>query len=457
MKKTVTICCYVFISACILCATFWSGQNNTASTDSEIKTYVFEAECTIDGKLTSKNLFDERGNLTDKIKYDENGKESSHNFWRYSKNNEVLEEGAYQEGNLALEKTHTYNAEGKLLSTWEHRPDGSKKLLIQNTYDAKGNLIEKLDYETYDNKVLRTVYQYTDDGKVAEHTNYTDGIEGTKCVYQYDSNGKQVKRALYKNGICFRAWETEYDEQGRNIKNSRFENGVIYAYGEKKYDSFGNLIEETSVTVGEKNSRVVWEYDIDGNMLYNAKYKNGVETARTEKKFDKNGNNTETKQYTNGLLVSYEVNTYGVLKLIKSEIVTYEEGQENSRTVKAYNSNEKVMEVTRKYKSGDVHCDEYVYNKKGLLVTQYEYYNGELASTYNYEYDKNGYIIRKAYSSKKYGDKIDLYKCDDDGNIIEHEYKNYEGSTVVVKYAVLKIPKEKADFIDKELNGEIMY
>ena len=451
-KRSIPIC----IVLCVLCGAFlWLGQGD--GQESDLVTYIAESEKIVDGVTRQKNLYDERGNLTDIIEYDDNGNESSREYWRYNENDKILEEGYYRDGALLWKRSHTYDNGGNRLKTFGYDQDGTEKLLIQNTYDGKGNLIEKLNYEMYDGQVLRTANKYDDDGRLIESADYKDGEQGTRRVYEYDSRGNQSLYALYEGEICFRHWETEYDKNGNMVKSSRYENGTLYAYAENKYNSQGKQIEKTNVTVGVESSKTIWEYDAEGKIRYTARYKNGVETYRTEYVLDSNSNKIETKEYENGSLVAHNVSAYGQnSKLLKSESASYKDGQKVSDTVCLYNKDGKIDNETIKYSSGNVSREEYVYNEKGLLIAQNGYSNNELKRIFGYERDSNGYVIKETtfYEGR---DKAVLYKRDVDGNMTERQWQTNDGKTIVMKYKVLKISSERADFIEKELHGEIMY
>lgn len=310
-------------------------------------------------------------------------------------------------------------------------------------------------------------------------------------------------RTYYKSNNDYgnSSTEYEYDDQGRLLEITEYEEGKRASVTKYEYDKKGNLIEETVVSyveVEELRSRREYSYDSKNNMTESISYsyENGIETqtSRTEYSYDKKGNLSESTHYDasdnetsqteytydkKGNLIATE--TYEDNQLARSEVYEYDKkGNETLYVNYLYDEDGQKNEWWR---------DEAVYDKKGNLLESTTYRNGELSSEFTYEYDKNGnrlkftyiyysdyyesgkvvYVDEYEYDEKGHLKKISYYsdgvktshkkvKCDKYGNTIEWISYNSEGTrdgTTTCKYTKLRMSKKKAEKL-QETNDSYM-
>ena len=439
----------VVLLVIFLCGIFVGCKKDSNPSSEETEFCQFESEYYERGVLVRKILFDDRGNPTDKISYDKNGEESSHEFWKYGKSNVILEEGEYRKGEFSWKKTHTYNKDGQLLKSWEYEEDGSKTLLLKNTYDDKGNLIEKQ-------------------------------TSGSRIVIKYDSQGNEKEYEYYSDDVLGMYILNEYNQNGKKLRESRFENGELSCQYDYKYNDLGKLVEYTRFYKDYGTSRSEYRYDANGNTIYYVEFDNDVEVERTECVFDSNNNKLENREYENGVIVDQDICEYYENNTCKKKIdIDYENGQEKHRSIYEYDENGTKKSSTNLYSSGVTNHTEYVYNENGDIksrintdssgnTSRFEYVynengllgkvisnkNGEVSVSSEYEYDANGNKIKCTEYMSDYNE-VHYYKYDANGNVVEYKFQGENGKTRVTKYKYFEMTKERADSIKKQLYGEI--
>ena len=469
-KRFIPIC----IVICVLCGGFlWLGQGD--GQESDLVTYIAEAEKIVDGVTRQKNLYDERGNLTDIIEYYDNGDESSREYWRYSRTDKVLEAGVYKNGELSYKDVYTYDENDRLIEKWRYNKDGSENLTVKNTYDERGNCVEKQEqncrkvyeyndlnqlvgFSEYigDSKHRRTVYERDSEGRIKKWENFVNGVCEGYGFYEYDRNGNKTKLSAFKNGQL--ETEFEYDLNGNNTKQSTFKNGRLETEFEYTYNDLGKLTESKQYSSGGTTVRREYRYNDDGKEVYYAKFENDIETERREKVFDANGCQIESQEYTNGIIVRGITCEFSENNECKKKVeIWYKDGKEDYRYTYTYN--EKGDQLTYTYNkkaSGYTSHAERVYNKSGLLEKIISKEDSKAAAVSSeYKYDKSGNLLKAIYY---YGGSYEerTFNYDPDGNKTEYMQRTPDGKVYVTKYIPLKISQKKTKDIKTKLSREII-
>lgn len=263
-----------------------------------------------DGKvvLGVKHDYDEAGELTKVVEYDEDGKyvgevkystdpDGSTVARAYDDKKELAWESVRKKdsnGNTIEVTEKKTNSEGELVLTkeeiYEYDADGNKvrftkynglgEVIDEIVYDSEGRILEEYSgwpkyYYEYDkngnllrkiseyddvtghNKDVKEEYQYAPDGRLLEYYSYGDTIK-----YEYDENGKRVMERKYDLGGTLTE-STEYDERELPIKvETYYPDGVqVFATTTIEYDDSGNQITRMTYRDGEFASRYEMEYD----------------------------------------------------------------------------------------------------------------------------------------------------------------------------------------------------
>ena len=183
-------------------------------------TYVYSESGTPTkkGVKSSEERFDQKGNRTEEMWYDENGASF-------------------------LESSYTYNDEGvelKNIGVQMHKPFYNNWL-----YEIKDTTNELIKFHSQ-NKINKEKWVYSFDAagnKTQEKYFDETGLLTDRCVFNYDSKGRldeKIEFDAYDN--LYRKWEYSYDENGNNTGEILYNNDseVLKQYI-LKYDEKGNL------------------------------------------------------------------------------------------------------------------------------------------------------------------------------------------------------------------------
>ncbi len=192
--------------------------------------------------------FDQKGNLIEEIKYNENSSLQSHTFFLY-KNNKIDVEYRSTFGSMGnLYKTcHFYSANNLLdsttIQTYKFR---IKEGLEFGITGKNGCIIMPEDYDSIRSWGNIEVYEkfiYNSDGKIASKEN-----GNTKTVYEYTSNGKIFREIELSNDDTSRFFLTKYEPKVKlgylkDFQNINKNKLISKCY----YDSNNNEIEYQSI------------------------------------------------------------------------------------------------------------------------------------------------------------------------------------------------------------------
>jgi YD repeat-containing protein len=326
-------------------------------------------------------------------------------------------------GNIT--ETVDYDKNGKIVENW----DGTA--FIRNTFNDKNQRIESSSYDIknqlVDESVSTTKYEYDNNGYVSK-ISYFDN-EG-----EYDTDYAPIIK--YKNDARGNVIETTYlSEDGSNY----YETITKYEYNDKnqltrtaEYDLQGNLYDSG---YGASTENI---YDAKGNLIESRTYNDQGElydygTAITKWVFDMNGDNVQTSYLNADNSPSTDYNGVAVYKSIFDdrhnclETATYDDFNElvsdyNGVAIYRYkfDANNYCIETSRYGADGELYDGDYYtatekksYDAKGNL----------LESAY---YDASGELTTDSYSSAA----ITKYKYDADGNQIEKATYGTDGELV---------------------------
>lgn len=186
-------------------------------------------------------------------------------------------------GNVSMTKESTFDAVEKF---GEFVPDDLNQVIIVE-YDNDGNQIKYGVYDADGDNIYKSESLY-DDGLFVSRTSY-EGYLKKKTVSRVVERKKNYVKNLTNEG--------EEDEHYYELFYNGLSRKTVDEEGnitnESKYDKSGRLIEWTSYSDGEINTRILRTYDKAGNLITETQYRLSYETFRaqyTYPEFDKKGN-----------------------------------------------------------------------------------------------------------------------------------------------------------------------
>jgi hypothetical protein len=166
----------------------------------------------------SAELYDEKGNLIERIEMGPQG-----NILRHEKRN--------YSGNRWIE-------------TIFYESDGSINNRIVNTYNEKGQVACDSSYNYRGKFTGRTVFKYDSLGYEIENTRYTEDSPGIyKEVKVYDEQGRITTTSEFLDDKLTDTYISTYDEKGRNTR-SRVENPDCWTEDVYTYNDSDRLVED---------------------------------------------------------------------------------------------------------------------------------------------------------------------------------------------------------------------
>ena len=292
--------------------------------------------------------------------------------------------------------TYTYDLVNNLTSVKD--ANGS---VTKYTYDSMGNLTGATNANGN-----KTSYTYNLRGDLTSVTNPMGQVE----QYKYDISGK-LTEYVKPSGT-----EISYDyDKLNNLVEKEAGDETPVTYG---YDSMGFRI-----TMKDETGEVKYSYDAVGNAT-KVIHHNG-DTVTYE--YDKFGRLSKIA-YPDGDCTSYEYDLND--RLVK---VT---GRDNGVTTYTYDANGNVTSCTRSNNTKT----NYTYNARGDLVLLENIRTNKdnaLLSSYAYEYDANGYIVKETEKVDSYTYVRDYtydaagqligYTEDCNGSVVKYSY-TYDGA-----------------------------
>lgn len=278
----------------------------------------------------------------------------------------------------------TYNEKGHKTQEQHFGKEGShthifnaQGLKTEDIYNKEGKLYQK------------TTFTYNDKGNQLEHiVRNADGSLYFKVITKYNDEGKQLENIHYHGDeSIFRKTLYQYDEKGNQLSCIEYDKdgGIDHQYLHK-YNEQGKRMEEITEypkdPKSQFNRRITYQYNEHGDTIETIFYK---------------ADGSVNSSYTH----DYKYNEFGQLL----EDTNYSDGR---------------MDTIRSHK----------YNHEGgqLIETVYRNANGGLRSNVIYEYDKEQCTKETHYKPDGSIDRIVIYTYDPQGNRIETNHLNADGS-----------------------------
>ena len=265
-------------------------------------------------------------------------------------------------GQLSKETDSNGNA-----TTYQH----SATSRLNELKDASGNPF-RYGYDEY-GLLAATQYSYIKTQEFARDLNQnitSEKFGRNTRSYEYNSDNELVKKTNGRGQELTYA----YDENGRLVKEMTVDGETTY-----DYDSVGNLL-----VVESDDSRIERTYDVLGRVT--SKTQDG---QTIQYQYDDRGNLVQMT-YPNGKAVEY---TYDVMGNLLT--VTDWNGR---KTEYAYNENNQLIKTTHANGTEEIRT----YDDAGQVVSLFNKKGSNVISSYAYEYDANGNIVKENDQVLKY-------------------------------------------------------
>jgi len=213
--------------------------------------------------------YDNKGNLTELIYFDENEK-------------------------IILKKTCKYNEKGNIIESIYFDPLTSTNTTELYKYDDKENMIESISSSSNNSHTDKTIYTYNKEGNmigIAVNSNENGSFE-YRLAYEYDEKGNIIESAQYNdNESMSNKYFYKRNPQGIifKIKRYLFNESIEYKTIAYKYDENGNIIEHATYDAEEnlKNKfSNTYNYAEKGNWTKKTKIENGVQISVTKREYE---------------------------------------------------------------------------------------------------------------------------------------------------------------------------
>lgn len=208
--------------------------------------------------------------------------------------------------------------------------------------------------------------------KMTKYIQYDeDGKEQSKVLYLYDSQGREVGYKQYYKTKLIAEWSNyQYDGLNRTFNNINYINDTKTV----------SVIKETSFNECFTKIQMYIQYD-----------DNNKEQIKHVYSYDSKGREIGYKQYSNGQLITENINyQYNDLKLVYDTHNYYNNTETTIRVEKTFldDSFVKYTSLIYREKDGIENRWEFMYDSQGRPIEHKNYYNGNLMLQYtNYKYD----------------------------------------------------------------------
>jgi hypothetical protein len=190
--------------------------------------------------------YDENGNETLIIYYDDNGVDEDKTIYEYDQNgNKIKETITYKDYEEI--STYEYDSDNNLIHK-VHYEDGN--ISYDTTYDSYGNETRDISYGEYGSD-WSYVNEYDSNGNLIKYTSYkTDNLDEPKYydIYTYDANNNRILCESYRAGsdspTQIIEYEYEYDADNNLIRKLTKYDDILYRFEEYAYDLSGNVIKK---------------------------------------------------------------------------------------------------------------------------------------------------------------------------------------------------------------------
>jgi len=218
------------------------------------------------GLKYSTTRFDEKGNVLEEIKFNEDGEIDDRIINTYDKNGKLIDmKNYYADEELAEHNSYERNDKGHVVVSYKHYQDGEKDT-VKYLYNSDDQLVEKITIDSYneeesretityqagkatqrkvveyDELVLEENFSYGNNMQLEEHSKWSVEEEDARYVNRFDEKGRIAKILKY------------------NLKKELIAK-TEYQYNED--DSINEIVEEVP---GQKNTTSM-EYDAQGNTI----------------------------------------------------------------------------------------------------------------------------------------------------------------------------------------------
>ncbi|MFT7252181.1 MAG: hypothetical protein ACI9FW_001938 [Flavobacterium sp.] len=267
--------------------------------------------------------FDEKGKLTNKISYSEDGNISEDIL--YDGKDKVISIKNYTNPKEYIETKYTWNNTKNTIIT---RRFNGKEILDKEVFlFDNGNKIEKYKYDSHEKQTDRTSYSYNNDNRISEEI-YFQGkpIMQSRLSIEYDNNGNK-------------SIETIYNKDFKVITKTTHE-----------YDALNQLVNtKTSTDNGSLDSELFRSYDDKKRLISKGSYEVFDNSNNKEEfEYDEKDNPTSWKIYKNQKLLSKTIYTFDFKNNLTSETVTSPNGKEIYTKIVEYTYDKNENWITRK-------------------------------------------------------------------------------------------------------------
>lgn len=168
-------------------------------------------------------IFDEKGNKTLDVNYNQEGKIVKNNQYQYDSAGNLITSLHYDPDGL-LYSSLTFKYENNILieKNITYYQDGAP-MKYKFRYDQKGNLIEEIDYDGHGNLFKGWQYSYNKNDQVTEERFYLPyGCLYEKAKFEYDLHGNLIKEQHFDmEGKLYRELHFAYDKEGYLVEESK--------------------------------------------------------------------------------------------------------------------------------------------------------------------------------------------------------------------------------------------
>ncbi len=307
--------------------------------------------------------YDKRGNLLERIYYNEYGSIKKRLICTYDEEGNLLEKKEVDaKGSLLSREVKSYDSRGRMTSETAYDKGGRFSYSWFSKYNDKGNVLEKTIYHVPDLLAYRQIYAYDEKGKLQQivHSG-RDGKTRQRVIYRYNHSERLIGEFRQQaDGTIFDIKANIYDGAGNLIKEisrskSRWEETKYYHTvdidGKKRevnerleYDSAGSLIERYVSTYDKNGNEIKWEhfdasnkrtlrdintFDSQGNMVRKVgEYfePDGSVSGKTVVTYDSKGSLTNQITYDADGSVSWDYRLDFTYDVFGNWIVNYDTG-----------------------------------------------------------------------------------------------------------------------------------
>lgn len=330
----------LFILLSCICISSFSQQITTAEKEKEcvlkngIKTIsqyshkFVKGEPSPEGVLISKSLFDQKGNLIEKISYNREGKETLILKYKYDQNDQKVEFYSLDINEKStLKQSFVYRNGNKISETINEEIVSDSKtvnidFLIKYIYkDNKLSSIVKTDKATFE-KTNTWNYTYQGNKIIEEEFDVKNTpIKTTESIY--DKNNQLIKETLTylqkknaKGEVLSISTSYKYNQNGLQIEAIKQTNTSLTEKVTYEYDNNNNII-EIAKEIPNKTPYVdnIYEYDTKENLKKESWYEGDPQKySKKTMKYDSKGILLETvylyAKYNYQVLYTYKYTFY---------------------------------------------------------------------------------------------------------------------------------------------------